>query len=242
MFLLTRASSDNFSAFESKIVTIVAGTGLKQRIFTAHEAVLKPIKFFAARLSAYFPTGQINRISLEADDAEVIECLLEYAYTGRIDIEIDTSVPGILEDLERSQLMLFTKTYITAQKYSWEECQNYAMDRLRNHHSVNIVCARTLAELELANVRDSKLRQLLILKMAWSLHEGLGYRNACLIDANLSPFIRNGGAIVEDLLEASIALSSADEEDKHDPTKAGTPCDWHVHITTPKCKAVDNTV
>lgn len=240
MFLLTRAFSDNFSAFESKIVTIVAGTGLKQRIFTAHEAVLKPIKFFAARLSTDSQKGQNNHIRLEADDVEVVECLLEYAYTGRIDIEIDTSSSGIFEDLERSQLMLFTKTYIVASKYCWEECQNYVMDRLRSHYSENVVCSCTLAELELADVRDSKLRQLLILKVACALAEG-GYKDARVVDANLSPFIRNGGAIVEELLEASIAFSSADEEDRHDPTKAGTPCDWHVHITTPKCQAVDNT-
>jgi hypothetical protein len=200
-----------------------------------------PIKFFAAFLSADFPTGQNNRISPEADDAEVIECLLENAYTGRIDIEIDASVSGVLGDLERSQLMLFTKTYITAEKYNWEECQNYVMDRLRDHHSVNIVCARTFAELELASFRDSKLRQLLILKMAWSMHECSGYRSACLIDANLSPFIRSGGAIVEDLLKASIVFGSADQEGKHDPAKVGTPCDWHVHITNPKCQAADNT-
>lgn len=89
---------------------------------------------------------------MEADGAEVVECLVEYAYTSMVDVEINRSVNGQLQDLERSHLMLITRLYITADKYCWEECHKYAMDRQREHYKRNIVCSLTISELEQAHL------------------------------------------------------------------------------------------
>jgi hypothetical protein len=118
--------------------------------------------------------------------------------------------------------MLFTKAYILADKYCWEECQNYAMDRLREHYSVNIACSLTVAELERAKLGTSRLQQLQVDRMC---HSTAGsYKGACQIDEKLSPFIRNRRKAVEDLVEACVDTGYKNEEVRN-PTAFGSPCD-----------------
>jgi len=67
-------------ALTSSIITIVVGQ--EQRLFAAHEDVLRHSPFFAAACHDQFFESNDRRIFLPDEEPEVFSCVLEYLYKG----------------------------------------------------------------------------------------------------------------------------------------------------------------
>jgi hypothetical protein len=81
----------------SAIITVVVGPD--QRLFAAHEDVLRHSPFFTAAISDQFFETNARRILLPDEEPEVFSCILEYLYKGDY-------YPRLMHDKRRNTWML----------------------------------------------------------------------------------------------------------------------------------------
>ncbi|CRG90335.1 hypothetical protein PISL3812_07378 [Talaromyces islandicus] len=162
----------------SAIVTI--SVGKEQRLFAAHEDVLRTSPFFAARCREQFFEAHNKQFSLPDEQPEILSSILEYLYKGdyyprlvhdkrRDTWEIednDMDVGGeakqacLLYDANGSTILKDTAVYCAAEKYNLPDLKRLALRKQGLHSGIH--CSTILSSARYAYAHtpdtDSKLR------------------------------------------------------------------------------------
>ncbi|KAK3329316.1 hypothetical protein B0H66DRAFT_596906 [Apodospora peruviana] len=159
----------------SAIVTLVIGQ--EQRIFAAHENVLRLSPFFQAVLQNQMMDSQNKKISLPDEEPEIFSSVLEYLYKGdyyprlihnkkRNSWELDQSVEDsrpestIYHQGVDGELLKDTVIYCAAEKYGLEELKRVALRKQGLQSGIQASTILASARYAYANTpdTDSKLR------------------------------------------------------------------------------------
>jgi hypothetical protein len=166
------------------------------------------------------------------EDIVAIEELLQYAHTGRLR-KFDSSTAN------RRSATQFTKTlvhtFILAEKWCLEELGNLTIDRLSLHHQKWKASWQDIVSLREYGLAGCRMRRMIMQQMISDIrrHGWDSYLHA-FKDRGLTFLarIKGGGEDVVDILKLSV-----DTQGPSNPSRNGSPCDWHVHQTTLKCVA-----
>ena len=100
--------------------------GPDEEKFTIQQDVVTKARYFAGCLDSTLQGSHTKIIKLPGDELAVVAKVLEYLYSGKI--EVATFKADIRSEEERLQYFLLAKMYIAADKFCMEAMQNMLMD------------------------------------------------------------------------------------------------------------------
>lgn len=221
--------------------------GPEKEPFFVHTRVLRSAPFFRGCLDANMIDSAEGVVRLPKDDPRAFACIVHWLYHKTLPSKvlpekILASMNSELTENTRtwgkeisSDIYLLVRTYVLCQRLLMEELQNYLMDAFRvlqdkltmDHNMFREVCDNV--------AQEDSLRKLLMYQLnrnilqlggftAWKKNSELYSHFAALNQGNM------------EMVAEALGNPSREKE----PWKKGEPCDWHVHIDTPKCRGPTN--
>lgn len=216
--------------YASPVIQLLVGAEKVQ--FHLQQSIAAKVSHFDKCLSGPFTESSSKTIELPDDDPAITDLLIHWLYTGNI--------PAITWNKdnthrEADELMCCTtlvKLYICADKFGIDGLMNSIVDTFISYHKDRFSVPSLITMLTQAGLQHCPLRQFFIFELASKITM---FASGCDQYTSRDP-------------EWEAAIRAFDPDDTLDVIRSigahvqpirpqsSDKCQWHVHITTPKCK------
>lgn len=216
--------------YASPVIQLVVGAEKVQ--FHLQQSIAAKVSHFDKCLSGPFTESSSRTIELPDDDPVITDLLIHWLYTGNIPTITWNKANTQREADELACCATLVKLYICADKFGIDGLMNSIVDTFVSYHRERFSVPSLITMLTQAGLQHCPLRRFFIFELASKITMfASGYDQYTSRDPEWEAAIRAFDP--DDTLDVIRSIGAVVQPIRHQPLDK---CQWHVHITTPKCK------
>lgn len=206
-----------------------------------HTHILRKIPFFRGCLDAEMREKQEGVIRMPEDNPNVFTLLAHWAYHHELPFDIDKiradAIPTgggnnkLIGWVFHKKFALLLQLYFMASRLMIEELQNHIVDVVQLLNTRVIFSWSSHKAVVDNTTQDDPMRRLMMQHLSWDVFKQGGWRAWKALPKRAGVLNTKGPEYTDYIAEALTTFPNS----KLPSTTADEPCEWHVHIDTPKC-------
>lgn len=213
--------------------------GPDEKPYLVHSHILRKVPFFRGCLDA----GMIERaegvVKLPEDNPKAFSHVVHWLYHGKLPVDLVAMIEDAMKAGNKTassrlhdEIYTFTDMYVLCHRLMMEELQNHLTDIFREVTRQSTWPAISYQRICDELPEENPLRKLGMQQLSWEIRHGYGGWSAWTKNSSRFSLF----AMLKLDYMRFVAEAVTTYPDARKPFYTGKPCDWHVHIDTPKCK------